>query len=318
MSAALLKAQASGHAMGSGLAVIVAGARTAIATKVAASFAVAASGSAAVASVAKLALSMSGAVSSEALTKTQLAGRVLGSGVIYVYGSARAVGATVISASLSGLASGSAKLLSGGSMRLGGIAGRVSAAARAAAAWFARAVFRTPTPPSRVQDVYTVVAQQTLPLAFVAIQSGSLDFEAEATHVQFVGRWNMTTTHEQVTWFAGDDWQINATLLDDDGNPFDLSAYGMTGGPLIEWALTNSEQKRVLSTADVVISIINAMAGQCAIMIPAAKTTVLCGGVYTDKIRIVYSGISSTLSQGNILVLLDPWRAYPVKDGWRH
>ena len=32
----------------------------------------------------------------------------------------------------------------------------------------------------------------------------------------------MTTTHETVNWTAGDDWQINATLLDETGTPFNL------------------------------------------------------------------------------------------------
>jgi hypothetical protein len=114
----------------------------------------------------------------------------------------------------------------------------------------------------------------------------------------------MTTTHEQVYWSAGDDWQINATLLDENGDPFDLS-----GSPQIQWALMTANFQRALDENDVGIAITDALAGQCAIQIPAAKTAPLAAGRYSDVIRIITGGITSTLSYGLIYVAANPWRA---------
>jgi hypothetical protein len=114
----------------------------------------------------------------------------------------------------------------------------------------------------------------------------------------------MTTTHAQISWTAGDDWQINATLQDETGAPYDL-----TGSPEILWALMDTSFKRILDEDDVSIIVTNAAAGQCSINIPAAKTSPLPGGRYTDVIRIVIGGITSTLSYGPISVAPDPWLA---------
>ena len=112
----------------------------------------------------------------------------------------------------------------------------------------------------------------------------------------------MTTTHNPVAWFAGDDWQINATLLDDKGNPYNLAQPNE-----IKWCLTNAVLQYVLDNEDVTISIIDAAAGQCVILVPSAKTSPLAGGKYSDAIRIIIGGITSTLSVGDIYVIADPW-----------
>jgi hypothetical protein len=112
----------------------------------------------------------------------------------------------------------------------------------------------------------------------------------------------MTTTHSAISWFAGDDCQIDVTLLDETGAPFDL-----TGPPEIKWVLLDGNGQHVLDTADVAISIIDAAAGKCSIIIPAAKTSPLPGGRYTDVIRIVIGGVTSTLSVGVVNVAPDPW-----------
>jgi hypothetical protein len=117
----------------------------------------------------------------------------------------------------------------------------------------------------------------------------------------------MTTTHAQQSWTAGDDWQINATLLDENGAPYNLS--GISGTPEIKWALMNRDYKRVLDVADVSIVIVDAAAGKCSINVPAAKTSPLAAGRYTDVIRIVTGGITSTLCYGPLSVMADPWAA---------
>lgn len=116
----------------------------------------------------------------------------------------------------------------------------------------------------------------------------------------------MTTTHLGVAWFGGDDWQINATLLDENGNPFDLSS------GQVKWCLLNAGYQKVLDESDVAIEIVDAATGQCAIKVPADKTSPLPGGKYSDAIRIVIGGITSTLSVGAIFVTADPWAAAVV------
>jgi hypothetical protein len=116
----------------------------------------------------------------------------------------------------------------------------------------------------------------------------------------------VTTTHQEYYWYAGDDWQINATLLDSNGLPFNLS-----GTPAIKWALVNEAGDRVLSETDAQISVLSAPLGQCAIIVPAAKTSGLAEGRYSDLIGIVYGGVTSTLAQGNNWVTAKPQPAVP-------
>ena len=113
----------------------------------------------------------------------------------------------------------------------------------------------------------------------------------------------MTTKHDGLEWFAGDDWQINATLVDENEVPYDL------GSATVLWALLNSSGQRVLDEDDVQITVTDAPAGKCSIRITALKTSPLTGGNYTDYIRIIISGIVSTLSTGTIQVFADPWIA---------
>ena len=113
----------------------------------------------------------------------------------------------------------------------------------------------------------------------------------------------MTSTHAQQFWTAGDDWQIDATLLDANGNPFDLNS------TIIKWALMDASFRRALDETDVNIAIRDAAEGQCSIMVPAEKTSPLLGARYSDYIRVISGGITSTLSNGLIYVAADPWFA---------
>jgi hypothetical protein len=112
------------------------------------------------------------------------------------------------------------------------------------------------------------------------------------------------STHEDYYWTAGDDWQIDAKLIDLNGVPFDLG-----GTPDIRWSLMTEAGDTVLTEADVEIVVTDAPGGLCEIQIPAAKTGPLAEGRYTDMIRIVYLGITSTLAHGLNWVTADPWAA---------
>jgi hypothetical protein len=117
----------------------------------------------------------------------------------------------------------------------------------------------------------------------------------------------MTTVHKPLTWFAGDDWEIRATLIDEAGQPYDLS-----GSHTIKWALVDSAHHKVLDETAADITIVDGPAGKCRILIPADKTTKLLAGHYQDAIRIVIGGITSTLSTGPMFVAADPWLAAAV------
>lgn len=112
----------------------------------------------------------------------------------------------------------------------------------------------------------------------------------------------MTTIHAPVPFVAGDDWEIRATLIDENGAPYDLSS-----SPEIRWALVNCAQMLMLDEDDCVITVTDALAGKCVIRVPAEKTSPLPGGQYEDAIRIVIGGIVSTLARGPIYLEADPW-----------
>jgi hypothetical protein len=120
----------------------------------------------------------------------------------------------------------------------------------------------------------------------------------------------MSTPHFDIYWTAGDDWQIDATLLDETGAPFDLS-----GTPDIKWALVDAAGARALDETDAIISVTDVVAGTCRIQIPATATSPLAGGNYNDVIRIVVEGVTSTLSYGHIHVTADPWAAAAATAG---
>jgi hypothetical protein len=112
----------------------------------------------------------------------------------------------------------------------------------------------------------------------------------------------MTTTHVAIEFTAGDTWEILATLLDENGDPYDL-----TVAPEIKWTLVDRTYKQVLDEGDVSIITTDATAGEITILIPAEKTTGLAAGIYTDALRMIFGGTVGTLFVGPIHVRADPW-----------
>lgn len=111
------------------------------------------------------------------------------------------------------------------------------------------------------------------------------------------------TPHSIFEFIGGDDWEIQATLLDEYDNPYDLT------GATVKWTLADSLGKSVLGEGDSIISVTNALAGICSVVVPAAKTTTVVSGLYHDALRIVIGGITSTLAMGPVGVTTDPWMA---------
>jgi hypothetical protein len=122
----------------------------------------------------------------------------------------------------------------------------------------------------------------------------------------------MTVHAIQTNMFAGDDWEIRATLLDQDGNPYNLS-----GTPVILWTLMDENEVRVIQTNEVNISVLDAAAGKCSIIVPHAITTRLPSDIYTDALRINIGGVVSTLSTGQIQVIADPFKVAAAMAGRR-
>jgi hypothetical protein len=111
------------------------------------------------------------------------------------------------------------------------------------------------------------------------------------------------STHEMVGAVAGDDWEVRLTLLDASGAPYDLS-----GTPSILWAMADRSGRRVVEPNETTVSITDAAAGKCSVLIPASVTTRLAGGHYSDALRLITGGVTSTLLTGDWNVMADPFR----------
>jgi hypothetical protein len=114
----------------------------------------------------------------------------------------------------------------------------------------------------------------------------------------------MTTRHPDLEFVAGDDWEIATTLLDENGNPYDL-----TQPNTVKWILLNASQLVAIASDKVTISYTAPTTGKCSVLVPSTVTTLVPGGAYTDYLRLIMSGQTGTLLIGPILVIGDPWTA---------
>ena len=108
----------------------------------------------------------------------------------------------------------------------------------------------------------------------------------------------MTATHSPFTLYAGDTWQLDAALHDNDGTALDLT------GAVILWRLRNAAQVLValLSVGDG-IAITDALAGLCRITLSPAQTAKFTAGNYSDEIAVTTStGFVTTQAVGPIVV----------------
>lgn len=102
-----------------------------------------------------------------------------------------------------------------------------------------------------------------------------------------------TTGHRDRTFVAGDDWDINGTLLDQDGNPLDLT------NAFIAWALLDSSGI-VVETNAIITAVNPPSAGMISIKLGAATTAAIAPGRYTDALRITRVGRTSTFRGSSI------------------
>jgi hypothetical protein len=111
------------------------------------------------------------------------------------------------------------------------------------------------------------------------------------------------STHPLEQMFAGDDWEINATLLDENGKPYDL-----TGSPVIKWTLLDGQGTRMIADAEITVVVTDALNGLCTITVAGSVTTRLTEDMYTDVLRLIISNVTSTLCSGQIMVFSDPFK----------
>jgi hypothetical protein len=99
----------------------------------------------------------------------------------------------------------------------------------------------------------------------------------------------------------GDDWHIDGTLLDRDGNPLDLTDAS------IAWTLLDPSGAPVKANA--IITVLDPpIAGMINIKLTGATTAALSPGRYTETLRITRAGTTSTFQSLSIIVVAqDPF-----------
>jgi hypothetical protein len=105
-----------------------------------------------------------------------------------------------------------------------------------------------------------------------------------------------TTDDDDAHFVAGDDWHIDGTLLDRDGNPFDLT------NASIAWTLLDPSGAPVKANATITV-LDPPTAGRINIKLTGATTAALSPGRYTETLRITRAGTTSTLQSLSILVV---------------
>jgi hypothetical protein len=107
----------------------------------------------------------------------------------------------------------------------------------------------------------------------------------------------MTAVHKTLSFNIGDSWSIAATLHDAGGATLDLA------GAQITWTLTDIVGSIVTSLGVGSGITIGEAPGSCIILVPAATTSAINVGTYTDKVVVTLpDGWISTQSVGNIAV----------------
>jgi len=105
-----------------------------------------------------------------------------------------------------------------------------------------------------------------------------------------------TSDQDDTNFVAGDDWRIDGTLLDRDGNPLDLT------NASIAWTLLDPSGAPVKAKA--IITVLDPpTAGMVNIELTAATTGGLLPGRYTEALRITRAGTTSTFQGLSILVV---------------
>jgi hypothetical protein len=105
-----------------------------------------------------------------------------------------------------------------------------------------------------------------------------------------------TTDDDEADFVAGDDWDIDGTLFDRDGNPLDLT------NASIAWTLLDPSGAPVKANATITV-LDPPTAGMINIKLTGATTAALSPGRYTETLRITRAGTTSTFQSLSIIVV---------------
>lgn len=109
--------------------------------------------------------------------------------------------------------------------------------------------------------------------------------------------------HDDIALTAGDDWLIEGTLKDEDGQPLDVAGAAFT------WRLLDANGNPAAVNATIT-TIEPAADGKITINVPYAQTAGLMPGPYIDMLRAdLVVGGRVTLSTGRLLVSADLFEA---------
>jgi hypothetical protein len=106
--------------------------------------------------------------------------------------------------------------------------------------------------------------------------------------------------NQRLELVAGDDWQLDAILLDASGNPLDLTA------ATLEWTLIDSYGWTAPATPTIALG---AAPGECTVKIAAAESTAIKGGGYMAYWRVTIGGLVQTPLAWPLGIHADPFAA---------
>jgi hypothetical protein len=113
----------------------------------------------------------------------------------------------------------------------------------------------------------------------------------------------MPTHHDDIELVIGDEWLIVGTLLDENGQPLDLTA-GVTLG----WALLGPDGNRVPGLTEGA-TLDKQLGGVVRITVPDSFTRTLTPARYMDAIRVWVGDVPVTQWTGIILADADPFHS---------
>ena len=95
--------------------------------------------------------------------------------------------------------------------------------------------------------------------------------------------------------YSGDSMQLNASIVDENNAPVDLT------GATIKWVLANDTATVLSKSIGNGITITNAAQGQCAIAITSVDTQILSGS-YTHAARLINGSESKIVFTGAVTI----------------
>jgi hypothetical protein len=114
--------------------------------------------------------------------------------------------------------------------------------------------------------------------------------------------------NQRLELVAGDDWQLDAVLLDASNNPLDLTS------ATLSWTLIDSYGWSAPAVHTIALG---AAPGECTVKVAAANSSPIKGGGYMAYWRVTIAGITQTPLAWPLGIHADPFTAEPEPAGER-